>query len=374
MNDNRIDEIIKESIDKLLISEGLFKATPLQQIKRIVKYLYSVQSSLNNIPLNTFSIIEDTIREYVNNLIIESALNERLYKGNKNQRQQNARQQNVRQQNLKNKRQQNLKNKGQQNQQQAQVQEPQQQQQAQAQEPQQQQMQEPQQEPQPQQQAQAQEPNDNNGYGYDNSSYDNNNDYDNNNGYGYDNNSYDDSNNGYGYDNNLSKEDAREAKQTVINTLGWGKQILKQTIVLLNEYLKLKGYNTDKNNVAEGKIYESGDGTMFNPMQLARQTLQAGRTGFNQGNRWGKNLLRYLLKNKERKQANVILIKQIDNNIKQYRMFYNKVTNKDEKNEKYFNYVYTNVNFGEEIRKDIESLTNDKTNNCYNTLNKLFSK
>lgn len=359
MEDKRINEIINESINELLISEGFFGNRNVNFIKKSITYLKQVLSKLHkNLSINQMLFTESIIYDVIQEVIRESNKNTKFTKRNLNQQRQ-------RQQTLAQRRIQNRQQRGQQqtrNQGVAQRQQPQQggAQQSQNGGTTQQQTQQPQnggttQQPQNQggttqqtqgtttqqpqnsgaQQTQGQQANP--------------------------------QPQNSGTQQQAQPTQQQMEKQHIIiasRCLNWGKQIINETITLLNEYLKLNGYT---NNVKEGRIYEDANGTMVNPRQILNNAWRSGVNGYRKGYRWGQDLMNKWNQRKQINQNKKETNQKLISNYNDYFNFYTATL----KHYPSIEYVATNVQFGNELKNDIDIMLSSKVHQIYKKLSEI---
>lgn len=358
MEDKRINEIINESINELLISEGFFGNRNVNFIKKSITYLKQVLSKLHkNLSINQMLFTESIIYDVIQEVIQESNKNTKFTKRNLNQQRQ-------RQQTLAQRRIQNRQQRGQQqtrNQGVTQIQQPQQggTTQQQTQQPQnggttQQQPQQPQNQggtqQQQTQQQQTQQPQNQGGTTQQTQGQQANPQPQNS-----------------GTQQQAQPTQQQMEKQHIIiasRCLNWGKQIINETITLLNEYLKLNGYT---NNVKEGRIYEDANGTMVNPRQILNNAWRSGVNGYRKGYRWGQDLMNKWNQRKQINQNKKETNQKIISNYNDYFNFYITTLNH------YYSieYVATNVQFGNELKNDIEMMLSSKVYQIYKKLSEI---
>lgn len=289
MNDIRIQEIINESIDDLLISEGFFQNNQIKQIKQIINVLSRTLSSMNKgVSLNNiaFKVPNQQTQQQQS-----QAANLNNVNGNTNTNNNNVQESKGNRGRNKKQYQANLQQQRQKKQQQV------------TRQPQQQFTRQPLQQPQQQLTPQQQQ--------------------------------------------------ASASAVQVSRLWSWGKQIIQETITLLQKYLQSQGYG----GVKESRIYEDANGTMVNPMQIFRSGWQSGKNGFMRGYRQGYNLINnyrnFMNQLESMKNAN----KPLEENINEYYLFCEKVN----KYQNEIEIVAENIVLGEEIKEDIQAMINMKS-------------
>ncbi len=343
MNDIRIQEIINETINELLILEDAVQNSNTRQnqtkvsnrqlfrnIKQYIATLNAVLSSLNkDITMN--QIVFKTNESIYNAFYNITEANGNRGRGNRNGytnlqqlRQQRAQQNRRQQRGQQNQRQQQVQQRGQQNQ----VQQPSQQQVQQPRQPQnqqqwQQQGQSQKQQPQSQQQF-VQQPQMQPQY-------------------------------------TQQQQQMQRTAQQVIMYWNQGKRIIGEMVSLLKQYLELY-------NIKENIIREDANGTMVNPLQIGRNALNAGKSGFwrgyNQGQRilnWFGNWKGKLAQQKQAIQKEGNIIQQIRLNIQEYRDFVRAV----EQLETQIQSVANNIVFGDRVQSDIYRMVDSNIRNTY---------
>lgn len=149
--------------------------------------------------------------------------------------------------------------------------------------------------------------------------------------------------------------------QQVIMYWNQGKRIIGEMVSLLRQYLELY-------NIKENIIREDANGTMVNPLQIGRNALNAGKSGFwrgyNQGQRilnWFGNRKDKLAQQKQAIQKEGNIIQQIRLNIQEYWEFVRNV----KQLESQIQLVANNIVFGDRIQSDIYKMVDSNIQNTY---------
>lgn len=149
--------------------------------------------------------------------------------------------------------------------------------------------------------------------------------------------------------------------QQVIMYWSQGKRIIGEMISLLRQYLELY-------NIKESIICEDANGTMVNPLQIGRNALNAGKSGFWRGYNQGQRILNWFGNRKDKfaqqkqaiqKEGNII--QQIRLNIQEYSEFVRAV----EQLETQIQSVANNIVFGDRIQSDIYKMVDSNIRNTY---------
>ena len=149
--------------------------------------------------------------------------------------------------------------------------------------------------------------------------------------------------------------------QQVIMYWNQGKRIIGEMVSLLKQYLELY-------NIKENIIREDANGTMVNPLQIGRSALNAGKSGFWRGYNQGQRILNWFGNRKDKfaqqkqaiqKEGNII--QQIRLNIQEYWEFVRNV----KQLESQIQLVANNIVFGDRIQSDIYRMIDYNIQNTY---------
>lgn len=152
----------------------------------------------------------------------------------------------------------------------------------------------------------------------------------------------------------------------VVRCWSWGRQILSETVALLKQYLELNGIK--ESLFYDGMLVEDGaNGTMVNPMQILRGGWQSGKSGYMRGYRQAQNLINKINRMRDRykqQKATLKVIQRIENNVKEYFNFCSVVENCQQQ----IAIVSANIVFGQEIEHDIEVMTSSEIKGYYQNI------